>query len=125
MLVDTGAAYSGHQIIEVWRGGAWGAVDPAAGVVYRQADGRPASTWDRMRQPDLIAAHRRGDATPCTTPEQFWAAAISEYRRDAPGTYAVTAPNPYARSILEMAEAGWPGGMRWLHGEDRLGAGAP
>ena len=24
----------------------------------------------------------------------------------------------YNRRVLEMANAGWPGGLRWLHGED-------
>ncbi|MBE3576189.1 MAG: hypothetical protein IMX00_00585 [Limnochordales bacterium] len=35
--------------------------------------------------------------------------------------------NPYYRSILEMAERGWPAGLRWLHGEDavRTVAGGP
>lgn len=120
-LADTGSPYCGHQIVEVWRGGAWGAVDPTTGVVYREADGRPATTWGLMHRPDLVVAHRRGHATPYTAPEQFRAAAISEYPWDAPGTYLVTVPNPYQRSILEMSEAGWPGGMRWLHGEEQFG----
>lgn len=117
-LADTQAAYSGHQIIEAWRGGSWGAVDPR--VVYTHEDGRPATTWELICRPELIRLHRRGDATLYTNPAQFRAAAISEYPTADPGHYAVTAISPYCRSILEMADRGWPGGLRWLHGEDRL-----
>ena len=119
-LADTGAAYSGHEMIEVWRSRVWGAVDPTVGVVYRQPDGRPATTWELMRRPDWILAHRRGDGTPYTIPEQFRGAAVAEYPWDAPGNYAVTGVNPYCRRILDMGDRGWPGGLRWLHGEDRL-----
>ena len=95
-------------------------IDPTTDVVYRDPDGHPATTWDLMCRPDLVRVHRRGDATSYTTPEQFRAAAISEYPWDAPGSYAAQGLNAYQRRILEMAEAGWPGGLRWLWGEDRL-----
>lgn len=119
-LADTQRAYSGHVIIEVFRWGAWGAADPATAVVYRHPDGRPASTWDLMNQPHLIQAHWRGAATPYTTVEQFRSAAISNYfvsdRQNY--DYTISPINAYYRAILEMSHQGWPGGLRWLHGED-------
>jgi transglutaminase-like putative cysteine protease len=118
ILADTGAAYSGHAIIEAWRDGRWGAIDPVTAVVYEEAQARPAGTWALMNDPDLVRGHSRGRDTPFTCPEQFRAAAIAEYPWDAPGTLDVTGLNAYGRSILEMAGRGWPGGLRWLHGED-------
>lgn len=119
-LADTQRAYSGHVIIEVYRRGAWGAADPATAVVYRHPDGRPASTWELMNQPHLIQAHWRGAATPYTTAEQFRSAAISNYfvsdRQNY--DYTVSPINAYYRAILEMSHQGWPGGLRWIHGED-------
>ncbi len=103
-LADIDAAYSGHAIIEAHRGGRWGAVDPLRDVVYRQEGGRPASTWD------LICERRLNKA-----------AAIANYfvweheRYD----YATSSLSDYYRSILRMASEGWPGGLRWLHGEDK------
>ena len=32
--------------------------------------------------------------------------------------FTVSALNAYTRSILEQSARGWPGGLRWLHGED-------
>ena len=32
--------------------------------------------------------------------------------------FTVSGLNPYTRSILEQSMRGWPGGLRWLHGED-------
>lgn len=118
-LADTAHAYSGHAVVEVYRAGRWGAVDPTTDVVYRRPDGAPASTWELRRDPALLLAHRRGDRTPCTTPDQFRAAAIANYsiwereRYD----YTVSGLNPYYRAILEQASRDWPGGLRWLHGE--------
>lgn len=45
-LFDTGQAYSGHVIIEVYRGEVWSAVDPTTAVVYRYPEGRSVSTWN-------------------------------------------------------------------------------
>lgn len=125
-LADTQRPYSGHVIIEVYRGDAWGAADPTTAVVYRHPDGRPASAWDLMNQPYLIQAHWRGAATPYTTVEQFRSAAISNYFVSDWQNYEYTVSpiNAYYRAILAMSYQGWPGGLRWLHGEDiRLKAG--
>ena len=78
-LFDTDRAYSGHAIIEVYRTGAWGAVDTLTNVVYHHPDGKPASAWDLMRNPDLIECHWRGRTTPYTTVGQFRRVAISNY----------------------------------------------
>ena len=51
-----------------------------------------------------------------TNPEQFTAAGIANYHvRDA-------ARYDYTRAVLSMADRGWAGGLRWLHGElDEVG----
>lgn len=118
-LADTGRAYSGHVLIEAFRGGTWGTVDTSTNVVYRQADGRPATTWQLMNEPSCIEACGRGKCY--STPGQFRAACIANYpvadhRRY---TYTTSKVNAYYRSILEESARGWPGGLRWLHGEDR------
>jgi hypothetical protein len=115
-LANTGAAYSGHAIIEIFRNGTWGAACPTTGVVYRHPDGQPATTWELMNDAALVESH----SGPYAAPEQFRAAAVANYfvwdaaRYD----YTVSAPNDYYRSILEHAAQGWPNGLRWLHGED-------
>lgn len=49
------------------------------------------------------------------------AAGISNYFcRDAKTfDYTVTGMNEYYLSILSMADQKWPGGLRWLHEEDK------
>jgi len=120
MLLDTNQAYGGHDIIEARRKESWGAVDPLTEVIYRHPDGRPASTWELMNRPALIEAHWRGPSTPYTDTGLFRAAAISNYfvweRENY--DYTVSGLNDYYRSILEMSIRGWPGGLRWLHGEN-------
>lgn len=122
-LVDTEKAYHGHAIIEAFRSHVWGAVDCVANVIYRHPDGEPASTWDLTNNPHLIEAHYRGSSTYYTNPGQFRGAAVSNYfiwqREDY--DYSVSRVNAYNRSVLNMAEKGWPGGLRWLHNEDSNG----
>ena len=118
-LFNTTEAYSGHVIVEVRRQGGWGCVDVVHGVVYRHQDGAPASAWDLQRAPHLISAHRRPHGG-SSSAAQFLGAAIVNYfvweaeRYD----FTVSALNAYIRSILEQSERDWPGGLRWLHGED-------
>ena len=121
-LVDTKKAYSGHLIIEVYRAKFWGAVDPLTNVMYRHLEGNPASTWDLMNNAPLIQCQPKGKSTPYTTPSQFRAVAISNYFvwRCREYNYTVSKINDYYRSILKMSNQGWPGGLRWLHGEERL-----
>ena len=117
-LADTQRAYSGHVIVEVHRGGRWGAVDTSTCAIYRAGDGRPATTWQLMNEPALIGLCGRGKSY--STAGQFRAAAISNYfAADHAGyDYTVTGLNDYYRSILRRSALGWPGGLRWLHGED-------
>jgi len=119
-LVDSEKAYSGHVIMEVYRAKVWGAVDPLTNVIYRHPEGKPASTWDLMNNSRLIEYHSRGDSTLYTTPGQFRRAAISNYFvwHWKKYNYTVNKINNYYRSILEMSNKGWPGGLRWLHGEE-------
>ena len=121
-LVDTDKAYSGHAIIEVYRAKVRGAVDPLTNVIYRYPKGKPASTWDLMNNSFLIERHSKGESTPHTAPSQFRGAAISNYFvwRWRDYNYTVSKINSYYRSILKMANQGWPAELRWLHGEERL-----
>jgi transglutaminase-like putative cysteine protease len=115
-LFDLGNAYSGHAAIEAYRGGAWGLVDPITARVHRQPDGSLASAWSLMTAPRT--------ADPAPDPESDWsscAAGVVNYlvgdrhRYD----YTVSVVNDYYRPVLQMSLRGWPGGLRWLHGEDR------
>lgn len=117
-LADTATAYSGHQIIEVFRQGIWGAADPITAVVYRHHDGQPATVAELQADPWLVEAHA-SPRRPYTKPQQFRAVAITTYSINdaACYDYRVSGVNAYYRQILTHAEAGWPGGLRWLHGE--------
>ena len=117
-LFDLQAAYSGHVIVEVHRSGKWGAVDSMCGVAYRTDGGAPATTWELMNDDGLVQRHAGPEAW-YTTPEQFTAAGIANYHiQDAARYhYPVSGVNDYTRAVLSMADRGWPGGLRWLHGE--------
>jgi len=118
-LFNLADAYCGHCIVEVHRNGRWGAVDTSTALAYRQPDGRPASTWDLKMDPALIEAHRPPGAS-YTSVGQFAGAGVVDYSLGncSRYNYAVNGLDEYCRSILEMANQGWPGGFRWLHGED-------
>ena len=119
LLADTEKAYSGHTVCEVFYKNAWGAVDPLTNVVYQHPDGRPANLWDLHRSAALVEQHSAPSRT-YTYPGQFQVVAISHYdiaeakRYD----YIETPINDYVRAIWKMSEAGWPGGLHWLFGED-------
>ncbi|MEE8413653.1 MAG: transglutaminase domain-containing protein [Dehalococcoidales bacterium] len=119
-LFDITKAYHGHVIIEVYRDSTWGAVDTVTNVIYRHEGGKAASAWKLLNSPEIIEKHWRGDSTYYTTPDQFSRAAISNYfvSESREYDYTVSRLNDYKRSVLEMAEKGWPGGFRWLHGEN-------
>jgi len=119
-LFNLNAAYSGDVMVEVYRSEMWGAIDTNSGVVYRKDDGVPATTWELMNDAALVDRHKSPEAW-YTQPEQFTAAGIANYSvRDAKRyDYAVSGVNDYYRAILSMGGQGWPGGLRWLQGEDR------
>ena len=119
-LFNLSQAYSGHQIIEVYNEGGWAAVDPLNGVAYRHPNGKPATTWELMNDEELVRASWLDRSSFYTNPRQFEAAAVCNYliRQASDFDYTVSPLNDYTRRVLEMADAGWPGGLRWLHGEN-------
>jgi transglutaminase-like putative cysteine protease len=118
-LADTRRAYSGHAIVEAWRSATWGAADATTGVVYRRASGRPVSVWELKQEPRLIARHSRPRSAIFSRVGQFRRAALANYRLEPrrSSIYRTSRLNAYYRSILSMSDRGWPGGLRWLHGE--------
>jgi len=120
-LADIARPYSGHTVIEAFRGRRWGCVDSRTGVVYLDPRGQPASTWDLIRHPAWISRYYRSDSAPYSRAGQFRRAAIAEYRlpvRPA-SLYRTSRVNDYYRSVLRLSSRGWPGGLRWRFGEDR------
>ena len=119
-LFNLSQAHSGHQIIEAFDEGVWGAVDPLNGVVYRHPNGRPATTWELMNDERLVRGSWEGRSSFYADPRQFEGAAVCNYPiwRASDFDYTVSRLNDYSRRVLEMANAGWPGGLRWLHGEE-------
>ncbi|MEK7764786.1 MAG: transglutaminase domain-containing protein [bacterium] len=111
-LADLTAAYSGHMVIEAFADGRWAVMDPLHGLLHRHGDGTPAAALDLNRNLALAdLAHQ----------PLYSAIAISNYfvqDRDR-YDYAVSGINPAYRQLLGMSVRGWPGGLRWLHGEDR------
>jgi transglutaminase-like putative cysteine protease len=124
ILADTATAYSGHVMVEAFRSGKWGAVDSSTCVLYTKEDGEPATTWELMRQPELIERQFKEGATPFSTRGQFRAAAISNYPLEEVTSYCYETArvNYYYRAILAMCDRGWPGGIRWLFGENSEGS---
>ena len=119
-LVNLSQAYSGHQFIEAFNEGVWGAVDPLDGVLYRRPDGRQATTWELMNDDRLVRGNWQEQSSFFADPRQFEAAAIVNYPiwRASSFDYTVSSLNDYTRRVLEMADEGWAGGLRWLHGEE-------
>ena len=110
-LFDTARAYSGHQVIEAYVNGYWVCADPVNGFVYEKSDGTPASALAVMRERRASSSKRNG---------LFRAVFLVNYNPVAASSYDFTESraNAYYRSILTQSSAGWPGGLRWLHGED-------
>ena len=110
-LVDTARAYSGHQVIEAHIDGSWVCADPVHDFVYQRSDGTPASALDVMRERHASSGQHSGI---------FRDVFLVNYNPMEASTYDFTESraNAYYRSILNQSSAGWPGGLRWLHGED-------
>ena len=119
-LADVKKAYSGHAIVEIYWNGSWCAVDQSSNVVYFH-NGRPVSVWELMNDPRLFRPYSHKSLS-YVNPSQFRKAAISNYFvwEWKKYSYQITRINEYYRSILEMSEKGWPNGLRWLHGEDKM-----
>jgi len=121
-LFDIKRAYSGHVIIEVYRNKVWGAVDSLRDVIYRDPKGRPVSAWNLVNDRRLIERHYLKDKLVMPRAVgQFRGVAVSNYFVWRRGEYDYTQSktNKYYRSILENSNQGWPGGLRWIHDEDR------
>lgn len=118
---DTGTAYSGHSLTEVWYGGRWGAVDPTYGVMLLEKNGIPISMHELVGKPERGARSHDMSRLPYQPANQFRAVALANYplEKRHQYDYTVTGINEYYRHILEMAVQGWPGGLRWLFNEDR------
>jgi len=118
-MADTENAYSGHVICEVFYKDTWGAVDAETNVVYQHPDGRPANLWELHCSAELVERHM-GPGRPYTGPGPFPPVAISHYDIADADQYDYTEVpiNDYVRTIWKMGDAGWPGGLRWLFGED-------
>ena len=110
-LFNTARAYSGHQVIEARIDASWVCADPVNGFVYEKSDGTPASALDVMRE-------RRASPDNCNA--LFRAVFLVNYNPMMASTcdFTESAANAYYLSILNQSSAGWPGGLRWLHGED-------
>lgn len=112
------SAYSGHAVIETFYDGRWGVADPIRGVRYLTEDGLPASAWDIMnRTPVRAVPAGRADVVDY---DQYLGVAVVDYRApdQSKFDYSVSHVNDYFRAILQESEKGWPGGLRWLFGED-------
>ena len=73
-----------------------------------------------MNHPELVSAQWLGSSDSDAKVGQFRGVAISNYfvwDQDS-YDYTVSALNDLCRSTVEMSVKGWPGGLRWLHGED-------
>ena len=110
-LFHTARAYSGHQIIEAYIDGSWVCADPVHGFVYERSGGNPASALDVMRERRVSSSNRN---------ELFRAVFLVNYNPTLASTFDFTESraNAYYLSILTESSAGWPNGLRWLHGED-------
>ncbi|MGD9894735.1 MAG: transglutaminase domain-containing protein [Dehalococcoidia bacterium] len=119
-LADTRRAYSAHAIIEAYRDGTWGAIDPTTGVIYQHLDGRPTLAWDLQRDRGPLASHWPDTTNRSERVGQFRRATLANYFVWERQHYDCTVSpiNSYYRTILDMAAQGWPGGLRWLHDED-------
>ncbi len=110
-LFNTARAYSGHQVIEAHIDGTWVCADPVHGFVYEKGDGAPASALDVIRERRTSSSNRN---------ELFRAVFLVNYSPTLASAFDFTESkaNDYYLSILTESSAGWPKGLRWLHGED-------
>ena len=119
-LFDTDRAYSGHQIIEAYIDGSWVCADPVHGFVYERSDGNPASALDVMRERSGSHTTASTNPSPGQSVGLFRDVFLVNYNPMLASVYDFTESkaNAYYLSILTESSAGWPGGLRWLHGED-------
>jgi len=120
-LFDLSRAYSGHTVIEVFHHGHWGVVDPLLGIVYRDGGTQVYSAAQLQASPRLVAGfHATASANAQGQADLYTTLGIAAYAVADTQRYncTVTTTNHYTRTVLDMAHKGWPGGLRWLFGED-------
>ena len=119
-LFNTCAAYSGHQIVEAYVDGGWACVDPVHGHVFLRSDGSPASAYDMMH--DRSIARRTINNTPRADSyfNLFRHVFLVNYSPLDSERYEFTESiaDSYNLGVLENSYAGWPTGLKWIHGED-------
>ena len=120
-LLNTGQAYSGHPIIEFYHAGSWGAANLVYGILYRLTNGAPATTLKLMNAHSLIQLAWKDERNFYADTGQFPGAAVSNYFvSDSPNyDFAMSGVDDYNRAVLVIPSRGWPGGLRWLHAEER------
>ena len=120
-LFDTARAYSGHQIIEAYVEGSWVCADPVHGRIFERSDGRPASALDVVRERTESHASATTNPSPRQSIGLFRDVFLVNYNPMLASVYDFTESkaNAYYLSILNESSAGWPAGLRWLHGEDQ------
>jgi transglutaminase-like putative cysteine protease len=118
-LFDLNKAYSGHAVTEVFHQDAWGVIDPTLGILYRTSAGA-LSAAQLQQNPAVISGFHSAAGTPASHADLYGTVGISEYAISDTQRYTctVTAANHYTRTVLDMGLKGWPGGLRWLFGED-------
>lgn len=124
ITANTRLPYCGHTVVECFYDGYWGVLDPTFGIVFRTAEGLPASVALLRAQPALVDGafeRRHPNMRHLFAPwEQYRSAAMVNYDAASPALYNYTASglNAYTAGILEHSARGWPQGLRWLYGED-------
>ena len=74
-----------------------------------------------MNDERLVRGSWEGRPSFYADPRQFEGAAICPtipVWRASDFDYTVSRLNDYGRRVLEMANKGWPGGLRWIQGEE-------
>jgi hypothetical protein len=119
-LFDTARAYSGHQVIEAHIDGSWVCADPVRGYVLEAANGKPASALDLMRERSASRGTSSTAGSKGLNRDLFREVFLVNYNPTLAPTFDFTESraNAYYLSILTESSAGWPAGLRWLHGED-------
>lgn len=111
----------GHVVNEVYRDGIWGVVDTTNGIVYYNSDRKPAASWEIMNRVNTIVGSYNNFSVNIDF-EQFKGVAISNYLVSDHNKYLynLSRVNNYYIKILEASSNGWPGGLRWICGEDNV-----
>jgi len=130
VTVNSNFAYCGHIVTEVCYDGKWCLTDPNASIAFRHENGTPASAWEVHNDYDIANNIYRitdpdgfyGNSIFFPPGEQFESVAIVNYYVDDYDKYDYTTSgtNDFYKKILQHSREKWAGGLRWVHGEERL-----